>query len=390
MKYVIVRCEDHVPSSRNPAPLLEGAKAAHLQQLAQAGAGGLIRPRVQAGAPGRFELHRGFFGLGPHDPEPSAGRCCAASVNRRLDPGETAWCFDFITQRDGVVIDPTAGRITTRESEMLIQALEDQLGSETRDWDIGQGPHHLVVVRDAVLAGGRAALAEPEQLVGRRWKRQLPRGPLGLALRSLIEQAAGLLDVHPVNRVRVDLGENPANMPWLWGAGESTAQRLFADRTGLSGAVVSTGFLVRGLAAALGLRWIEGPASLAEEPLTRATQAALEALGRCDALYLHLAIDAPEPVQRLCAMERIDQSVLKPLTEALPDIGPWRLLVAVDNRADGSVALVAIGTDLPRHPVAHVTGARLAESSLVFRDSAAVFAWLTQPSGASSKRHRLA
>ena len=38
MKYVIVRCEDTAPAG-NAASLLDGAKAAYLQQLGQAGAG---------------------------------------------------------------------------------------------------------------------------------------------------------------------------------------------------------------------------------------------------------------------------------------------------------------------------------------------------------------
>ena len=129
MKYVIIRCEDDAPGSGQTASLLKGAKTSHLQQLAQAGAAGTIQPQGNSPRLDRFDLHRALFGLGPHDPEAAAGRCYAASVNRTLAEGETAWCCELVTHRDGKIVDPTAGGIPTKESEVLIHALDEELGS---------------------------------------------------------------------------------------------------------------------------------------------------------------------------------------------------------------------------------------------------------------------
>ena len=73
MKYVILRCEDLARASGQAASLLAGAKTAFLQQLSQAGAGGMIRRRSGPAAIDRFQMHRGLLGMGPEVPGASPG-----------------------------------------------------------------------------------------------------------------------------------------------------------------------------------------------------------------------------------------------------------------------------------------------------------------------------
>ena len=382
MKYVIVRCEDLGLPGSQTTPLLEGAKTAHLQQLAQAGAAGLgkLGAPKDHGTIDRLRLHHTLFGLDERQPGTSPGAWYAAAANLQLEPGETAWCCDLVTQRDGRLTDPAAGSIPTKESELLIQALDERLGSDTRRWEVGQSSHHVFVVRDdpALSAGSRRAVHPPELLLGEPWARRLPDGNTGEALRGLLEQGAKILEQHPINRVRLDLGENPANMLWLWGAADAVRPRSFADQTGLSGAVVSSNFLMRGLAKTLGLGWKDGPASLEERSLKPLAKTVHGLLERHDFVYVHLEVATNDPVQRLCAMERIDQLLLKPLTEQLPQSGPWRLLAVVDDRARGTTPFVAIGTGLPQQPVASLSAEHFAESPLAFKDGGGWFSWFTK------------
>ena len=129
MKYVILRCEDDARTGERTASLLEGAKLSHLQHLAQAGAAGTIRHRTGRIPIDRFHLHGAVFGLEPRDPEAAPGRWYAASAGVELAEGERAWCADFLTHQDGRIVDAAAGHIPTKESAILIQALNDQLGS---------------------------------------------------------------------------------------------------------------------------------------------------------------------------------------------------------------------------------------------------------------------
>ena len=379
MKYIILRCEDFARSGGPAAALLEGAKTAHLQQLAQAGAIGLIGRHGKPPAVDRFHLHRALFGLGPQDVDAAPARCYAASVNLQLAPGETAWCADLMTHQDDRIIDSTAGNIPTKESEVLIHSLNERLGSATQRWEVGDGPHHLFVVSGSPLGtNGQWSGRAPELLVGHAWKRVLPKSEFGKALQSLIEEAASLLESHAINRVRIDLGENPANIIWLWGPADDQPCQTFAHRTGLSGAITSNSFPMRGLAHALGLDWKEAPASLEERAFARIMKVVAELIERHDLVYVHLRIGSGDPVERLCAMERIDQLLLKPLTERLPSLGPWRLLAAIDDRKTGAVPFVAVGNDLPQQPAARLDAQSLAESPLAFEDGVKLFSWFTK------------
>ena len=383
MKYVILRCEDAGLFGEQTAPLLEGARTSHLAQLAQAGAAGVSRAgRSGAAAIDRFQLYRALLGLSPDEAEAAAGRCCAEAAGLQLGAEETAWCCELVSQRDGVIIDPAAGRIPTKESELLIHALDETLGSDIRRWEVGQGSHHALVTQDPALAAeGAPAVRAPELLVGQAWRKQLPKGLPGETLGALIGQASQLLESHPVNRVRVDLGENPANMAWLWGASGGAPQAAFGDRTGLSGAVVSNSFLLKGLAKTLGLGWKDAPASLKESAVKQLTKTVSSLIDTHDLVYVHVSIETGDAVERTCAMERLDQILLKSLTEALPRIGPWRLLAAVDDLRQGIVPLIAIGSGLPQQPVVSLSAEHLNASPLAFTDGAGLFTWFTRKSG---------
>lgn len=375
MKYVVIRCEDEAPRHLQASSLLAGAKAAHLESLAQSGAAGLLQTRVLD----RFGLHRALCGLPAREPS-EAGRCYAAEANVSIGPEETAWCCELVTQRDGRIVDPTAGQIPTKESSLLIQGLDEQLGSEARRWYVGRGSHHILVTTDPALSHEeQQGVPAPDALVGEAWDRALPKGAGGDALRLLLDETAKVLEAHPVNRVRIDLGENPANFIWLWGASRGKPPSVFSERTGLSGTVVSGSFPMKGFARAFGLDWHEAPGSLEEASMQRLVKQLFDILDRRDFVYLHLKVTASDPVERLCAMERIDQLLLKPLTERLPAHGAWRLLAAVDDRTARAVPFVAAGSSVAQQPAASLQTKDLAESSLAFDDSSKLFAWFMAP-----------
>jgi 2,3-bisphosphoglycerate-independent phosphoglycerate mutase len=378
MNYAILRCEDVARPGQQTASLLEGAKGAFLQHLSQAGAGGVIRARSGSGAIDRFQVHRGLLGLGRDTTEALPGQCYADGANVRLAEGETAWCCELITQHDGIVIDPTAGNIPTKESRVLIEDLNAQLGSDTRRWEVGEGFRHILVVRDPTLEGnGLPSVVPPELLIGRSWRRNLARGARNAALRQLIEQAEKILEAHAVNRVRVDLGENPANLVWLWGAGTARPAGAVPERPPRPGVVISGSFPLRGLARHLGLDWMKGPPSLEEEPLQHLMQAIAARARTIETLYVHLEVHSADPVERQCVMERIDQLLVQPLHEMLVQGEPWRLLAVIDDRS-GVIPFIAMGAGLPQQPVARLTAEAFAESPLRFHESAQLLKWFTQ------------
>jgi hypothetical protein len=125
----------------------------------------------------------------------------------------------------------------------------------------------------------------------------------------------------------------------------------------------------------LGLGWHEAPASLEESALRRLASAIDPLIERHDWVYIHLRVASADVVQRQCAMERMDQLILKPLTERLPAQGPWRLFVAVDDWRNGVVPFVALGTGLPQQGIPRLTAEAFAESRLTFDHGPTLLAW---------------
>ena len=74
---------------------------------------------------------------------------------------------------------------------------------------------------------------------------------------NAMSDARLLLQDHEINQVRVDLGENPANMVWLWGQGTQAKMEGFKKRYGLSGSVVSAMEFTKGIARAVGLTAVD-------------------------------------------------------------------------------------------------------------------------------------
>ena len=380
MKCLIVRVEDQARGEH--VSLLEGAKATHLQHLAQAGAGGALRPRGTALPLDRMDVHRGLLGLDAEDPAARPAHWYAAAKDLRLPSGATAWCCELLTHADGKVVDPTAGRITTRESEALLATLNDKLGSDQRRWHLGDGAHHVLVTHDAQLAKAER-LHAPEQLAGTSWKHALPRGAQREPLRKLLDEAAKILETHPINRVRVDLGENPANALWLWGAAGASDVTAAPKQ---NGAILGSAFPLAGAAKILGMEYVQTRPATDETAFTALAEEALRLAKKHHSLYVHLAVAAEQPVDRLVAMERLDQLVLRRLTETLPG-KELRLLVVVDERpaagtpppggAATAAAFVAYGAGLPQQPVSRPTGDGLTAGAS-FEDPLALHAWFTK------------
>jgi hypothetical protein len=143
--------------------------------------------------------------------------------------------------------------------------------------------------------------------------------------------------------------------------------------------VISSSFPMRGFAQTLGVEWKEGPRSLEEPSVRRLTKTVWDAVQHHDMVYVHVQVESPDPVDRLCAMQRLDQLLLKPLTDQLPSLGEWRLLTAVDDRKHAGIVFVAMGTGVSQRPAAHLTREALLKSGLAFDRHAQLFSWFIQP-----------
>ena len=171
-----------------------------------------------------------------------------------LPISDNDWVFrsDLVTVSEGKMVDDTAGGITSDEAAMLFKELKSKLESPKFRFHAIAGHRHLLVVRED---GKTPALEEgesmsPRAILGQKTAAWEPKGVLA----ELIAKSQAILENHEVNRVRIDLKENPANRLWLWGQGRRPKLPDMKSRTGSSASLVTKKRFMRGLGEALGFQ----------------------------------------------------------------------------------------------------------------------------------------
>jgi 2,3-bisphosphoglycerate-independent phosphoglycerate mutase len=230
-----------------------------------------------------------------------------------------------------VMDDATAGLVSTEEARELIEAVNEQLGSETIQFYPGSGHRHLMVWVDGKP---RALCTDPQSVVGRSITEALPTGDGADILRKLMEASLMILRDHPVNDERRTAGQKPANCLWLWGEGRAIPWPSLTERFQMSGVVVSTSDVHRGLGLVAGLNAVDVE-RLADADLRTQASVALDELKKKDFAYLH--VELPDTVvygtnvkDKVQGIEAIDRELVGPLMDGLAKSGPYRIVVVCD------------------------------------------------------------
>jgi len=194
-------------------------------------------------------------------------------------------------------------------------------------------------------AGARAECTPPHDISGQPVEEHLPRGQDSELLVALMEAARPVLERHQVNRRRIAAGKRPANAIWLWGQGPAPAMPSFAEKYGLSGAMISAVDLLKGIGRYAGLEVIDVPGATGniDTNYQGKVDAALEALKSRDFVYLH--IEAPDEAGhegeidlKVRAIELFDEKVVGPVLQALEKSGEdWRVLLMPDHATPISI-----------------------------------------------------
>ncbi|HDM37519.1 MAG TPA: phosphoglycerate mutase, partial [Candidatus Omnitrophica bacterium] len=147
-----------------------------------------------------------------------------------------------------------------------------------------------------------------------------------------------ILSSHEVNQVRVDLGENPANMIWLWGQGRKPRIPTFYSKYKIKGSVISAVDLIKGIGKTIGLDVIEVPGATGfyDTNYRGKAEYGLRSLNNKDFIFVH--VEAPDEAghngdirAKITAIERFDKEIVGRFLEYLERHRDFRILVLPDH-----------------------------------------------------------
>jgi len=162
---------------------------------------------------------------------------------------------DFVTLVDGELSDHTAGKISAKEAQVLAMELNRGLADFKAKIIPVDGYRNLLVIDDADKSTSLDELetTSPVRVRGEQIAKWPLKGKAAGLLQEITAFTRKALENHDVNRVRIDLGENPASQVWLWGQGRRPKLQPFQQRTGARGAFFAERLGWRGLGLAAGL-----------------------------------------------------------------------------------------------------------------------------------------
>ena len=338
MKYILIvlnGASDHPLEELEGKTPLEAGKLPNLGFFAKLGKVGQVKPLEDGLEVSPEAALLATLGYDPKQHYRCPGPLEAANLELKLEPNEVAFRMNFITEYNGTLTDATAGDITTKEARALLTYLNKKLASDFVRFFVGNHYRHIAVLKDAHgFDAFSAKTYAAEEVVGKPIKSHLPKGPGEELLKKLMYDGRLLLQDHEINQVRVDLGENPANMIWLSGQGTSLALEKFTDRLGLSGALNAGTEYAKGLGRLAGLTVLEvsGATGNLETSFEKKGKALLEALQEKDFAVVHvraceIASRAGDWRAKISALEGIDHFILSKAREYYEGNRETRILI---------------------------------------------------------------
>jgi len=324
MKYCVIIPEgipDHPhPSLRDRTPL-EAAHATHMDTLALEGRLGTVR-NIPEGMPAASEIAMlSILGYNPRKYPVGRGMLEALGMGLPLQPGMTYLCCNLVTLADNVMADHSAGYISDKEAAVLLQLLNQQVAPPGCRF-IAQASYRCIMSCPADMATG-LRLIPPQDILGKCISNQVAQGRGATVVRGILERSREVLANHDINKVRADLGENPANAIWLWGAGPLPELPAFGERHGKRGTIISRAAYVHGLARRIGWepqgRW--GAPEKEDTDYSAVAQEVLRCLQMYDLVVVHLeaadeASHQGDPTFKRDVIAAIDRLVVAPILNA--------------------------------------------------------------------------
>ncbi|MBU0485560.1 MAG: cofactor-independent phosphoglycerate mutase [Proteobacteria bacterium] len=319
---------------------LEAAKTPAMDYVSIHGELSLLQTIPEGFSPGSDVANLSLLGYRPQDIYTGRAPLEAASMGVELGADEIAFRCNLVTLQDTgdsckVMVDYSAGHITSDEARILIEELHRQLGGSAVNFHPGVSYRHLCVHQGDVSG---LVTVPPHDHTGDDiavyWQAYL-----NSSLGKVVAEASRILVSHPVNERRIAAGKNPANAIWLWGEGRAPVMATLQERYGISGSLISAVDLLKGIGVYAGMRIINVPGATGylDTNYQGKVDAAFEALKDTDLVFVH--VEAPDEAahqgemdSKLQAIEDFDRKIVQPVLDGLmAGKDEFRLIVAMDH-----------------------------------------------------------
>ena len=324
----------------NKTPL-EVANKPGMDKLAKQGEVGLTCMVPEGMAPGSDTANLSVMGYDPKIYYTGRSPLEALSIGVDMEPTDVSLRCNIVTlseeedaYEDRQVIDHSSSEISTEDAAVLLEALKEGLKKEGYEFYVGTSYRHLLVWKH----GEVVELTPPHDILTQRIGDYLPQDAV---LRDMMKKSYDILVNHPINIKRKEMGLNPANSAWFWGAGTRPALQSFAEKTGKRGAMISAVDLLKGIAVGSDMDNIivEGANGGLHTNYTGKMQAAADALLKDNYDFVYIHVEAPDEMghqglvkEKIQAIENIDKFIIEPLVEQMNASGEdYRMLILPDH-----------------------------------------------------------
>lgn len=342
MKYVVLVPDglaDHPCEEIEGKTPLEASKTPNMNFFAKMGRVGMTRnvpPRME---PASDVANLSILGYDPKKYYTGRGPLEAANMGISLAKNEVAFRMNLVTESEGILADYSAGHISTKEARILVEYLAKKLSSDFVRFYPGVGYRHLAVIKDSHgFTALSARCVPPHEITGEPIEKHLPKGPGDELLKKLMFDARMLLQDHEINRVRIDLKENPANLVWFWGQGVTPNLDSFEKRYGVKGSVISAVDLVKGMGRLIGLDVINVPGATGyvDTDYEAKGRYAVQSLENKDFVFVH--VEATDEAShegkiklKMTAIEDFDHYVVGAIRKYFEKNSDTRVLIVPDH-----------------------------------------------------------
>jgi 2,3-bisphosphoglycerate-independent phosphoglycerate mutase len=345
MKYVVVvgdgMADYPIPELGNKTPL-QAAHKPNIDAIAAKGRSGLLKTVPDDLKPGSDVAILSVLGFSPKQYYTGRGAFEAASRGIKLKDNDVAFRCNLITEKDGVLLDYSAGHITSKDSTQLMVAVKKACEKPGEiEFYSGLDYRHFLIMRNSPLSL-QIECTPPHDAIGAEISAILPKAKSPEAeniadmLKEAIRKSQDILESHPINVARRKSSANPGNMIWPWGGGEKPKMPSFKEKYGLKAAAISAVDLVKGIAVYTGMKVIEVPGATGREDTNYEGKAdyALKALEDNDLVFVH--VEAPDEAGhvkdyklKVKTIEDLDEKVVGRIVEGLEE--PYAIAVLPDH-----------------------------------------------------------